>query len=183
LPTHRPRPTPAATRPAPWGPRSARRAEGGALRSQSPRRVAGHPILLGGAVLRVDPVTGNGVVGNPLYNSQNPSSNASWIIGYGLRNPFRFTFRPNSSELWVGDVGWNTWEEVNRMTTPTPSTAVNFGWPCYEGAGRLSSYDTPNLTVCEDLYTDTTRPASGPYYAYNHGASVVSGDSCSTTAR
>jgi PKD repeat protein len=157
---------------------SAPGAEGGALRSQSPRRVAGHPILLGGAVLRVDPVTGNGVVGNPLYNSQSPSSNASRIIGYGLRNPFRFTFRPNSSELWVGDVGWNTWEEVNRMTTPTPSTAVNFGWPCYEGAGRLSSYDTPNLTVCEDLYTDTTRPASGPYYAYNHGASVVSGDSC-----
>jgi hypothetical protein len=56
-------------------------AEGGALRSQSPRRVAGHPILLGGAVLRVDPATGNGVAGNPLFNSQLPSSNASRIIG------------------------------------------------------------------------------------------------------
>jgi glucose/arabinose dehydrogenase len=87
-------------------------AEGGALRSQSPRRVAGHPILLNGAVLRVDPATGNGVTGNPMYNPQNPSSNASRIIGYGLRNPFRFTFRPGTSELWVGDVGWNTWEEV-----------------------------------------------------------------------
>jgi glucose/arabinose dehydrogenase len=95
-------------------------AEGGALRSQSPRRVAGHPILLSGAVLRVDPVTGNGVAGNPLYNAQNPSSNASRIIGYGLRNPFRFTFRPGSSELWVGDVGWNTYEEVNRILSPTP---------------------------------------------------------------
>jgi glucose/arabinose dehydrogenase len=153
-------------------------AEGGALRSQSPRRVAGHPILLGGAVLRVDPANGNGVAGNPMFNSQAPSSNASRIIGYGLRNPFRFTFRPGTSELWVGDVGWNTWEEVNRMTTPTPTSAVNFGWPCYEGTGHMSSYDTPNLTICENLYTAGS--AIDPYYAYNHGASVVSGDGCST---
>jgi glucose/arabinose dehydrogenase len=155
-------------------------AEGGALRSQSPRRVAGHPMLLGGAVLRVDPATGNGVAGNPMYNSANPSSDASRIIGYGLRNPFRFTFRPGSSELWVGDVGWNTWEEVNRMTSPTPSTAMNFGWPCYEGAGRQSGYDGANLTICENLYTAGT--ATGPYYTYNHGASVVSGDACPLTS-
>jgi PKD repeat protein len=151
-------------------------AEGGALRSQSPRRVAGHPVLLGGDVLRVDPATGNGVPGNPMYNSQNPSSNASRIIGYGLRNPFRFTFRPGTSELWVGDVGWNTWEEVNRMTTATPSTAVNFGWPCYEGAGRQSGYDGANLNICEGLYTSGSATAS--YYSYQHGASVVGSDGC-----
>jgi glucose/arabinose dehydrogenase len=165
--------------PSPVGtPLSPPGAEGGALRSQNPRRVAGHPILLSGAVLRVDPATGNGVAGNPMYDAQNPSSNASRIISYGLRNPFRFTFRPNTSELWVGDVGWGTWEEVNRMTTPTPSTAVNFGWPCYEGAGRQGSYDSANLTICENLYTAGT--ATGPYYTYNHSASVVSGDGCPT---
>jgi glucose/arabinose dehydrogenase len=151
-------------------------AEGGALRSQSPRRVAGHPVLLGGDVLRVDPTTGNGVPGNPMYNSQNPSSNASRIIGYGLRNPFRFTFRPGTSELWVGDVGWNTWEEVNRMTTSTPSPAVNFGWPCYEGVGRQSGYDGANLNICESLYT--AGGATAPYYAYQHGVSVVGTDGC-----
>jgi PKD repeat protein len=153
-------------------------AEGGALRSQSPRRVAGHPILLDGAVLRVDPATGNGVAGNPLVGSADP--NARRIIGYGLRNPFRFTFRPGTSELWVGDVGWNTWEEVNRMTSPTPTSAVNFGWPCYEGAGHMSSYDSANLTICEDLYTAGS--ALGPYYTYNHSASVVAGDGCPTNA-
>ena len=114
-----------------------------------------------------------------MYNSQSPSSNASRIIGYGLRNPFRFTFRPGTSELWVGDVGWNTWEEVNRMTSPTPANPVNFGWPCYEGAGRHVELRHANLTICENLYTDNTRPASGPYYNYNHSASVVSGDGCS----
>jgi PKD repeat protein len=163
--------------PSPIGtPLSPPGAEGGALRSQSPRRIAGHPILLGGAVLRVDPATGNGVAGNPMYNPQNPSSNASRIIGYGLRNPFRFTFRPGTSELWVGDVGWGTWEEVNRMTSPTPANPVNFGWPCYEGAGRMSNYDSANLTICENLYNDGT--SAGPYYAYNHSMSVVSGDGC-----
>jgi glucose/arabinose dehydrogenase len=151
-------------------------AEGGALRSQSPRRVTGHPILLGGAVLRVDPATGNGVAGNPMFNSQSPASNASRIIAYGLRNPFRFTFRPGTSELWVGDVGWNTWEEVNQMPTPTPGTATNFGWPCYEGVGRQSSYDSANLNICENLYTAGT--ATDPYYNYQHGVSVVSGDGC-----
>jgi glucose/arabinose dehydrogenase len=153
-------------------------AEGGALRSQSPRRVAGHPILLSGAVLRIDPATGNGVAGNPMYDPQNASSNASRTIAYGLRNPFRFGFRPGTSELWVGDVGWNTWEEVNRMTSPTPSSPANFGWPCYEGAGRMSSYDAANLNLCENLYADTVHPATGPYYAYQHGVSVVSGDGC-----
>jgi glucose/arabinose dehydrogenase len=165
--------------PSPVGtPLSPPGAEGGALRSQSPRRVAGHPILLDGAVLRVDPATGNGVAGNPMFDPQNPSSNASRIIGYGLRNPFRFTFRPGTSELWVGDVGWGTWEEVDRMTSPTPANPVNFGWPCYEGAGRMSNYDSANLTICENLYTDGTLPATGPYYTYHHSASVVPGDGC-----
>jgi PKD repeat protein len=170
-------PNPCGDPPSPVGtPLSPPDAEGGALRSQSPRRVAGHPILLDGAVLRVDPATGNGVAGNPMYNPQNPSSNASRIIGYGLRNPFRFTFRPGTSELWVGDVGWGTWEEVNRMTSPTPANPVNFGWPCYEGGGRMPNYDSANLTICENLYNDGT--SAGPYYAYNHSASVVPGDGC-----
>jgi glucose/arabinose dehydrogenase len=174
-------PNPCGDPPSPIGtPLSPPDAEGGALRSQSPRRVAGHPRLLDGAVLRVDPATGNGVPGNPMYDAQNPAANASRIIGYGLRNPFRFTFRPDTSELWVGDVGWNTWEEVNRLTSPTPATADNFGWPCYEGAGRLSSYDAANLTICENLYTDGT--ADGPYYNYQHGVSVVDGDGCPLNA-
>jgi hypothetical protein len=111
-----------------------------------------------------------------MYNRQNPSSNASRIIGYGLRNPFRFTFRPGTAELWVGDVGWGTWEEVNRMPSPTPTNPVHFGWPCYEGAGPMASYDSANLTICENLYADGT--ATGPYYAYDHSQSVVTGDGC-----
>ena len=35
------------------------------------------------------------------------------IVAPGMRNPFRFTVRPGTSELWVGDVGWRTWQEIN----------------------------------------------------------------------
>ena len=51
---------------------------------------------------------------NPLAASSDP--NARRIVAYGLRNPFRFTFRPGTNEVWVGDVGWNDWEEINRIT-------------------------------------------------------------------
>jgi glucose/arabinose dehydrogenase len=51
------------------------------------------------------------------------------MVAYGLRNPFRMTQRPGSDELWIGDVGWNTWEEIQRLVSPASSTASNFGWP------------------------------------------------------
>ena len=153
-------------------------AEGGALRSQSVRRPAGEPVLLNGAVLRVDPDTGDGLPGNPFASS--PDANARRIIAYGLRNPFRFTTRPGTNELWVGDVGWNTWEEINRVTNTTDAVAENFGWPCYEGAARQSGYDSANLNLCETLYAPGDPGHNAPYYTYNHSAKVVPTDPCPT---
>jgi len=69
---------------------------------------------------------------NPLAASSD--ANDRRIIAYGLRNPFRITTRPNTSELWVGDVGWSDWEEINRIVDPRAGV-LNFGWPCYEGDG------------------------------------------------
>ena len=57
---------------------------------------------------------------------------------------------------------------------------MNFGWPCYEGAGRQSGYDGANLDICERLYTDTVRPVRAPFYTYNHSAAVVAGETCPT---
>jgi glucose/arabinose dehydrogenase len=151
-------------------------AEGGALRAQSLHRVAG-PALLNGAVLRVDPATGNGLSTNPLGSSSD--ANAKRIVAEGFRNPFRFTLQPGTNDLWVGDVGWSTWEEIDRRPAGT-SSVTNFGWPCYEGAARQPVYDGFDLNICENLYDAGT--VQNPYYTYNHKASVVTGDNCPMTS-
>jgi uncharacterized repeat protein (TIGR01451 family) len=145
-------------------------AQGGALRSQSLRRPSG-PVVLNGAILRLDPVSGGPMPGNPLI--ANPDDNAKRIVAYGLRNPFRVTTRPGTSEIWIGDVGYNTWEEVDRIVSPTAAPR-NFGWPCYEGAGRQGGYDNQDLDSCETLYAAGT--AVAPHYTYNHvGSSSIAG--------
>ena len=149
-------------------------AEGGALRSQD-LRTSADAASLDGAILRVDPNTGNAMPDNPLAFSSD--LNARRIVAQGLRNPFRITVRPGTSDVWIGDVGWNDWEEINRLG---PLSAVtNFGWPCYEGNGRQSGYDNANLNICESLYGQAGAVTS-PFYTYAHSAKVVTGETCPT---
>ncbi|MFY1687610.1 PQQ-dependent sugar dehydrogenase [Plantactinospora sp. WMMB782] len=147
-------------------------AEGGALRAQDVRTAA-DPTGLDGAVLRLDPATGAAAPGNPAIGAADP--NTRRIVGHGARNPFRFTIRPGTNEVWFGDVGWNSWEEVNRIADPRAGV-TNFGWPCYEGPARMGSYDNANLNLCETLYTGAGQ--TEPYHAYHHSAPVVPGENC-----
>ncbi len=149
-------------------------AEGGSLRSQSLERPAGEPALLNGAILRVNPDTGAGLPDNPLAASLDPNDRR--VIAYGLRNPFRFTPRPGTSEIWVGDVGWTNWEEINRIVAPT-SEVPNFGWPCYEGDGRQGGYDAANLNICESLYSQSGA-VTPPTFRYAHSDPIVPGENC-----
>jgi glucose/arabinose dehydrogenase len=149
-------------------------AQGGALRSQD-LRTTGDPVGLNGSVLRVDPATGSALPNNPLYGRKSP--NARRIIAYGLRNPFRFTMRPGTNEVWIGDAGWRKWEEINRIANPTDSTVENFGWPCYEGNGRQPGYEEANLNICENLYAQA-KATKGPYFTYSRDAKVVPGETC-----
>jgi glucose/arabinose dehydrogenase len=155
-------------------PLAAPSAEGGALRSQD-LRTPGDPTTLDGGIIRIDPATGAPAAGNP--NAGGSDENAKRLVAQGLRNPFRFTFRPGTNELWAGDVGWNTSEEINRIVDPT-AKVTNFGWPCYEGAARQSGYDALDLTLCENLYAAGSGAVQAPYSTYNHNAHVVSGDPC-----
>jgi glucose/arabinose dehydrogenase/PKD repeat protein len=150
-------------------------AEGGALRSQD-LRTTGDPVDLNGAILRVDPATGQGLPDNPMASSADP--NARRIVAYGLRNPFRMTTRPGTNEVWIGDVGWGDWEEIDRLIAPISDAVDNFGWPCYEGDGRQGGYDAANLTVCENLYNDGTGAVVAPYFRYHHNDLVLPNDVC-----
>lgn len=83
--------------------------------------------------------------GNPLRSAQDPESpyGKIWRVDVeggsedlelytiGLRNPWRFSFDRQTADLYVGDVGENQWEEVNRQTHGL--VGANFGWSGFEG--------------------------------------------------
>ncbi len=124
-------------------------AEGGALRSQDLRTPA-DPTSLDGALLRVNPATGAGLPTTRTPPAPTPTRAGS--SRYGMRNPFRFAVRPGTGEVWIGDVGWNTWEEIERLQNPT-AAVTNFGWPCYEGCRHARAATTP--PTCRSARTST----------------------------
>jgi glucose/arabinose dehydrogenase len=137
--------------------------EGGALRSQD-QRTAGDPVTLDGTVIRIDASTLASLPGGtPAL-----TDNAGRIIATGMRNPFRITTRPGTSEVWLGDVGWGTWEEINRIL---PGGAVeNFGWPCYEGNGQQPGYRDANLAICNNL---AASQVTAPIHQWLHGGPLA----------
>ncbi|MEL6232557.1 MAG: DUF4347 domain-containing protein [Cyanobacteria bacterium J06627_3] len=123
---------------------------------------------LSGKVLRIDPITGEGVATNPFFNGD-ADSNQSKVFYSGLRNPFRFAFDPVTELPMVGDVGWFSFEEIN--TGPAGS---NFGWPYLEGPSPTPEYQ--NLSQAIAFYNNGNRNNPGdtaaifPILSRDHGA-------------
>ena len=68
-----------------------------------------------------------------LYGKILRLDGAGWtVVGYGLRNPWRFSFDRQTGDLWVGDVGESRSEEVNHVAAADLGL-TNFGWDAYEG--------------------------------------------------
>jgi glucose/arabinose dehydrogenase len=91
----------------------------------------------------------------------------SKVYAYGLRNPYRFALSP-TGEPYIGDVGWNDWEKINR------GRGANFGWPCYEGANPQSRYQDA-FSQCRQLASSAV---AAPLHTYSHsgqGAAVIGG--------
>jgi len=86
---------------------------------------AGHDARLG-KLLRIDPKTGAAAAGNPGFAQPE-------IWAYGLRNPWRYSFDRATGDLVIGDVGQDTWEEVDFAPGPDRGKGYNYGWNTYEG--------------------------------------------------
>ncbi len=122
-----------------------------------------------GKILRID-INGTTSTTNYRNPSSNPyvgvaGRNEIWQIG--MRNPWRFSFDRANGNLWIGDVGQGSWEEIDRAvrTSSGAGKGVNWGWRVLEG---FHCYNPS--TGC------STSGKTMPVLEYDHG-----GGRCSVT--
>jgi glucose/arabinose dehydrogenase len=120
-----------------------------------------------------------GAGGDPENRAQNLSSRlgkllridvdrqgADWqIAGYGLRNPWRFSFDRANGDLYIADVGQGEWEEIDWVAR-SDSGLKNYGWDVFEGTHSFEDKD-PNGegTLVRPIYE----------YSHSEGCSVTGG--------
>ena len=113
---------------------------------------------LRGKILRLD-VSGappyaipedNPFVGQPGYRPE------IWLLG--LRNPWKFSFAPGSRALFIADVGWSGFEEINYLPA-ADAGGGNFGWRIFEGDAPVEQAGAPEQSAERFIF---------PVYSYPH---------------
>ena len=121
---------------------------------------------LKGKILRIA-VTGQSTYAIP---SNNPYVGVAGvrdeIWAFGLRNPWRWSFDAATGAMWIGDVGQNSWEEINYVASSHGGR--NYGWNCYEGTHQFALAGP----ACDNGINHTP-----PIHEYSHsiGRSVTGG--------
>jgi glucose/arabinose dehydrogenase len=119
-----------------------------------------------------------GAAGDPGNRAQNPATKLGkllrldvtkakpvWqMVALGLRNPWRFSFDRQTGDLWIGDVGQDTWEEIDYVPHAQVKPLLNFGWSVYEGDAKFKGASLGSGTYLK------------PVHVYHHGD-----DGCSVT--
>ncbi len=121
-----------------------------------------------------------GAGGDPENRAQDPTSRlgkllrldvddrgADWeMVGYGLRNPWRFSFDRLTGDLWIGDVGQDAIEEIDFVPARRVGQVLNFGWDVFEGTQQFEDKEpTPGGPLVEPI----------SQYTHEFGCSVTGG--------
>jgi glucose/arabinose dehydrogenase len=85
----------------------------------------------------------------------------------GLRNPWRFAFDPALGEVWIGDVGQDHVEEIDRVLLEPDEPPKNLGWSAFEGTERVGEGD--------DSLSDGELVWPVAQYTHDDGCSVTGG--------
>lgn len=129
-----------------------------------PDNRAQDPGILFAKILRIDVSGDQEPYGIPADNPfVDDASFAPETFAWGFRNPWRFSFDRETGDLWIGDVGQSTIEEIDLI--PAGTSGQNFGWSIMEGN---ECYDTGN---CDDA--GLTAPVD--QYTHDYGCSVTGG--------
>jgi glucose/arabinose dehydrogenase len=93
---------------------------------------------------------------------------ARWqVAGYGLRNPWRFSFDRLTHDLYIGDVGQDHWEEVDVRTPRQWRGLNNYGWRVWEGRSRY--------TASQQVNPHGTLVFPVVVYSHSQGCSITGG--------
>lgn len=131
-----------------------------------PNDIGQNRTTLLGKILRIDIDNPSGGL-NYGIPADNPfvGNTQGWreeIYSWGMRNPWRFSIDPVTGWLWCGDVGQNTWEEIDTVTN-----GGNYGWRCYEGNHPYNladcNYPDYRFPIWEYSHTGGNCSISGGY--------------------
>ena len=141
-----------------------------------------------GKILRIDPQpSGSRPYAVPPDNpfvSRSGARGEVWM--YGLRNPWRFTWDRQTSDLWIADVGQNRVEEIDFLPAGSPPGA-NFGWSFLEGSLEVKGENPDGgiLPIFEYGHDEGCSVTGGYVYRGSRvpslGGVYVYGDACSGT--
>jgi glucose/arabinose dehydrogenase len=136
------------------------------------QNITNDPNDLMGKQLHID-VNSDGFPADPNRNYAIPATNpfaattgADEIWSYGLRNPYRGSFDRDTGDIWIGDVGQDTREEID-LEPATRSHVSNYGWRLREG-----NIQTPTGGVGGAVPTNYVAPV----YDYTHGTGSLQGN-------
>lgn len=118
--------------------------------------------ILLGSILRIDVDSAAPYAIPPDNPFVDDAEARNEIWAYGLRNPWRFSFDRATDDMYIGDSGEDSWEEVNFEPAESAG-GRNYGWNVYEGNAVNAGGEAPNY--------------SPPFFVYDHahGCSVIGG--------
>lgn len=128
-----------------------------------------------GDMLRLDP-SGRGA-GAYSIPADNPYANGGgrpeiWLSG--VRNPWRWSFDRATGDLWIGDVGQNAYEEIDRLPAPTLGKGANLQWPLREGNHKFRG-DSPAGSTAPVFEYDRTGGACSVTGGYVYRGQAMPG--------
>jgi uncharacterized repeat protein (TIGR03806 family) len=116
-------------------------------------------------ILRIDPDSPANGMGYGIPKDNPFVGNSAFlpeIFTWGMRNPWRFSVDRLTGEIWAGDVGQDTWEEVDKIVG-----GQNYGWNTMEASHCFP----PNVTTCKQ--DGLTLPLAE--YKHPYGKSITGG--------